>query len=275
MTHPDPEVLTQLAMNEPLALDAATLVHISDCEQCSAEVAALQRVVSATDLIREDPTLREVTAPDDRVWDRIAMSVGIAGAGEHVTTASSVPQQPGVDDDWMFAGDDGDAEPTAVQQHAPVESIGRPRSRRRTTMLVAAAAVVGVLCGAIAGWALSDRDGGSGSDNQDTTFTTSELVGFDGHTTSGVASFTETSTGGELTIELQPEDVGDGFIQAWLLDEDTGGMVALGVVDGDTGTFAVPKDLDLDAFNQIDISLEPYDGDPQHSAVSLARGPLP
>ena len=121
----------------------------------------------------------------------------------------------------------------------------------------------------------SDRDGGSGSDNQDTTFTTSELVGFDGHTTSGVASFTETSTGGELTIELQPEDVGDGFIQAWLLDEDTGGMVALGVVDGDTGTFAVPKDLDLDAFNQIDISLEPYDGDPQHSAVSLARGPLP
>ena len=60
MTHPDPEVLTQLAMNEPLALDAETLVHISDCEQCSAEVAALQRVVSATDLIREDPTLREV-----------------------------------------------------------------------------------------------------------------------------------------------------------------------------------------------------------------------
>ena len=52
-------------------------------------------------------------------------------------------------------------------------------------------------------------------------------------------------------------------------------MVSLGVLDGDHGSFAVPADLDLSAYDQVDVSQEPYDGNPAHSTESLARGRLP
>ena len=70
-------------------------------------------------------------------------------------------------------------------------------------------------------------------------------------------------------------DGGPGFVEVWLLDAETGGMVSLGVLDGDHGSWAVPADLDLSAYDQVDVSREPYDGDPAHSQVSLARGRLP
>ena len=272
MSHPDRELLTQLAMNDPLALDAETLVHIADCEQCSAEVAALQRVVAAADAMRDDPTLREVMTPADRVWDRIAVSAGVVTTEEramHKASTSKMPVQAAGTRDGTL-----EADVDELADGRGPDGQGRPRSRRRFVVQVMAAAVIGILCGSLFTWALTGRDDDGGS-NDEATVATSDLVGIDGHTTSGVASFAETPTGGELTIDLEAEDAGDGFIQAWLLDEKTGGMVALGVVDGNTGTFAVPQDLDLAAFNQIDISLEPYDGNPEHSAVSLARGPLP
>ena len=36
-----------------------------------------------------------------------------------------------------------------------------------------------------------------------------------------------------------------------------------------------PPGLDLAAYDQVDVSREPYDGDPAHSKVSLARGQVP
>src|SRR5215207_1316078 len=51
MNHPDIELLTQFALDDPLALDAATLVHISDCEHCMSEVQQVQRVVAAVDAL--------------------------------------------------------------------------------------------------------------------------------------------------------------------------------------------------------------------------------
>ena len=60
-----------------------------------------------------------------------------------------------------------------------------------------------------------------------------------------------------------------------LLEAKTGGMVSLGVLDGDRGSYAVPPGLDLTAYDQVDVSREPYDGNPAHSKVSLARGRVP
>jgi hypothetical protein len=78
-----------------------------------------------------------------------------------------------------------------------------------------------------------------------------------------------------LSVELRNADPGDGFLEVWLLDAKTGGMVSLGVLDGDRGSYAVPPGLDLAAYDQVDVSREPYDGDPAHSKVSLARGQVP
>jgi hypothetical protein len=273
MTHPDREVLTQLALNEPLALDAEDLVHIADCDECTAEIAALQRVVTAAGLTREEPDLRDVVAPPPAVWERIASEAGLAGDAE--------PSRAGVTAISVITADPAPPEPAEPDEPAasatPISRAPAARRRRRVGLQLVAASVVGIIIGAVFTWVITERDDGDGSGGtgNQSTLTTSDLVGVDGHTTSGVASFEETPNGGQVTIELEPEDVSDGFIQAWLLDADTGGMVALGVVDGDKGTFAVPPDLDLNAFNQIDISLEPYDGNPEHSSVSLARGPLP
>jgi anti-sigma-K factor RskA len=67
----------------------------------------------------------------------------------------------------------------------------------------------------------------------------------------------------------------DGFHEVWLINLDGTRMVALGVLaEGDTGEFDVPRGLLDEGYRIVDISVEPDDGDPTHSGVSLARGEL-
>jgi anti-sigma-K factor RskA len=51
-------------------------------------------------------------------------------------------------------------------------------------------------------------------------------------------------------------------------------MVPLGVVAPGSQTVELPADLDLGRFPLVDVSVEPLDGDPTHSGVSVARGEL-
>jgi hypothetical protein len=51
-------------------------------------------------------------------------------------------------------------------------------------------------------------------------------------------------------------------------------MVSLGSVRPGTTSLPVPDGLDLGDFPTVEISVEPLDGDPQHSSVSLVRGAL-
>lgn len=73
-------------------------------------------------------------------------------------------------------------------------------------------------------------------------------------------------------------DTGDDFLEAWLIDPDTGAMVSLGVVAAEPGAatveLAVPRGLDVSTYALVDVSAEPLDGDPTHSGVSLVRGTL-
>lgn len=66
----------------------------------------------------------------------------------------------------------------------------------------------------------------------------------------------------------------DGFREVWLIRSDGGALISLGVLDGTTGTFAVPADIDLAEYRLVDISAEPADGDPAHSGDSIVRGEL-
>ncbi len=51
-------------------------------------------------------------------------------------------------------------------------------------------------------------------------------------------------------------------------------MVSLGVLDGESGIFTIPAGIDLAQYPIVDISDQPYNGDPAHSADSIARGTL-
>ena len=57
-------------------------------------------------------------------------------------------------------------------------------------------------------------------------------------------------------------------------DPDVTQLVSLGVLEGDSGTFAIPAGLELDELPVVDVSLEPFDGDPAHSGDSVVRGTL-
>ncbi|MDQ0028612.1 hypothetical protein [Arthrobacter bambusae] len=46
----------------------------------------------------------------------------------------------------------------------------------------------------------------------------------------------------------------------------------MGVLANDSGSFAIPAGVDLAQYPIVDISDQPYNGDPAHSADSIVRG---
>jgi hypothetical protein len=161
----------------------------------------------------------------------------------------------------------------AIQRELAEDDTVVPlRSRRapRGAWAWVAAAVVGAVLGSAITWAATHQD-----DSARLSAATSELVPLGQHRTRGTISLTDTKPGAELSLDVSGIDDGPGFVEVWLLDAQTGGMVSLGVLDGDHGSWAVPAGLDLAAYDQVDVSREPYDGDPAHSQESLARGRVP
>jgi anti-sigma-K factor RskA len=80
-----------------------------------------------------------------------------------------------------------------------------------------------------------------------------------------------------ITLRVRARELGDedGFHEVWLINVDGKRMVALGVLaPGALGEFDVPRGLIEEGYRIVDITVEPDDGDPTHSGVSLARGEL-
>ncbi len=140
-----------------------------------------------------------------------------------------------------------------------------PTTRRRLPVVVlgAAAALVALVVGVVV---LRD----------DTPATTTEQValealpGFEG--ASGEATLVVEGSTRTVSVDLAAVDVPAGnHLELWLLDDEVAQLVPLGTIAGD-GAHQLPEDADLDATPVVDISLEPDDGDPAHSGVSVVRG---
>ncbi len=74
-----------------------------------------------------------------------------------------------------------------------------------------------------------------------------------------------------IDTEALPEI--DGYYELWLLTADASGLVSLGPVESGQ-RYDIPSTLDTSVYSVVDISREPLDGDPAHSADSVLRGPL-
>ena len=100
----------------------------------------------------------------------------------------------------------------------------------------------------------------------------------DGPDRGGQAEATLNRTDAGYTVTVRAKDMTgpEGFYEVWLLDEQNSGLIALGTLGpGESeATFPVPDGIDLAAFNAVDISDEPLDGDPTHSTVTVMRGTL-
>jgi anti-sigma-K factor RskA len=91
---------------------------------------------------------------------------------------------------------------------------------------------------------------------------------------SGRAELVRTDDTVQLLVETNDLGVPDGYFEVWLIDPSVTALVSLGPLRDD-GEYDVPPGVDPAAFPIVDVSVEPVDGDPAHSGVSVLRGELP
>jgi hypothetical protein len=245
MPHLDDDLLALLALQE-WQPDPESAAHLDTCERCRHELHELSRVVTAgrTNAGAADA----LVPPAAHVWAGVASAVGMP--------ASDAPSRQVTDP------------PGAV-----VPTRLRPREQRRTLHTWFAVAA-GVAIGMSAVVAFEALDSDEPTAPQDDVVATATLAGLGAGGTSGTAEILDTTDARVLHVQLDDRTAGGGFREVWLLDPATGQLVSLGVLNGTESTFELPAGLDLRDYPAVDVSREPFDGDPAHSTDSIARGNL-
>jgi anti-sigma-K factor RskA len=152
--------------------------------------------------------------------------------------------------------------------HAPSTATSRPpRIRAWRAAAIVAAAVIAVLLVVL----VADRVNAPAP----TAVAEATLVPLPGWKADGQATV-EVARDGQRTIIVNlAATVRDGDLrEVWLMRSDLKGLVSLGFLDGTSGRFTVPSEIDLAEYDLVDVSAEPDDGNPAHSGDSIARGTL-
>lgn len=238
MWHPDPDQLALAALPaEPR--DDAVQRHLDGCRLCRGHVESLRRTVDLAVAGAADGS--EYGDPPDRVWAAITGELAITPSG-------GAHRAPG---------------------RAPV----RPALWRRLAVPVAAA-LVALVTGLGAGYLTASASPQPGP--------LAVLAPVDAAEpqASGTAGLADERGLPVVVVRVMgaslPPDA--DYLEAWLI-APSGGLVSLGALawdgDGYRGEFSVPPDLPTGEYSTVDVSAERWDGDEQHSRVSLVRGTLP
>lgn len=256
MSHPDPTTLALAALGEAIGDDDRA--HLDSCARCRSEMAELADVVA---LGREAGP--ELPAVPDAVWEGITAELGLAAAPDGADSAITAPGPL----------------PTAGERaaEAPVADLAERRRRTgrgRFAGLLAVAAMGGAVVGGAVVWAAVDRSQPVAPSS--TTVAQAVLEPLSPTVSRpGKATVVQTDDGDVVRVDARGLPAQDGFYEVWLLDAEATRLVALGALpSGSVGTFTVPPGVSIADFPVVDISLEPYDGDPGHSHDSLMRGTL-
>jgi hypothetical protein len=245
--HCTPETLALAALREPLP--AEDTAHLETCAQCTAEVASLRRGVELL-AVPEFAASGAPVPPPPAVWASIAAATGVSAAPR--------PER-------MVAA----ADPVPAAEPVPSNVVPMRERRSRPWLLAVAAAVVGAAVGAGAVAVLQGDDEGGAS------VAAAALDPLENADASGSARVVEREDGTRvLELELQAPDLDDAYYEVWLLRPDVSGLVPVGTTQAGTSQFEIPDDLDLGQFPVVDVSIEPLDGDPEHSGDSVVRGVL-
>ncbi|MGF9756042.1 anti-sigma factor [Microvirga sp. 0TCS3.31] len=236
MSHADPEQVAGLAL-DPTDGPADVREHVETCPECAGLVAAFTGV-------RRRAGADALVPPPAELRARVLAEVR------------------------------SEAPPVSL----PVRAEPAPR-RRVPLWLAGVAAALALLAGVGLGRL------GTGPDetpeavtpptDTGTVVAATPLTALDSDAERGEASAVQTDD--TFTIRVSASDLGDepGVREVWLINVDGERMVSIGLLaSGDEGEFAVPMDLIDEGYRIVDISVEPDDGDPTHSGVSIARGEL-
>jgi anti-sigma-K factor RskA len=175
---------------------------------------------------------------------------------------------------WDRTGPPPLAPPADTGRPAAVEPRpGRPRwpSRRFTMPALAAGLAAVVLLGlGLLGGLVIARDGDDAGGGRALA-----LRPVDSGQGSGTATVIDDRDELRLSVRGLPPSGPDDFYELWLLNSASD-LVSLGsfaVGPSGTATIDVPLPVPPDRFAFVDVSVEPADGDPAHSAHSIIRGP--
>ncbi len=250
--HCDPETLSLLALGEA-AGSAADDLHLETCSRCQSELDQLRAVV-ATSRSVIDADAPE--APGPEIWDRISaeLNLGAAPAARPGPTAEASDRRLSV------------VEPAGSPDTAGV--VTPPRRQTVPWLIAAAAAVIGVLAGALVVSAANRTA-------PPPVLASAVLDPLNVPDAEGTAKLTGAGADRTLTVDVTGLPVTDGFYEVWLLNSAADKLISLGTLGADdVGSFPVPGDLDVADFPVVDVSREPLDGDPSHSTDSVVRGTL-
>jgi anti-sigma-K factor RskA len=243
-THLDEELLAQWALDRDTPDDAAA-DHLRLCARCRD---SLREIRSIAGQVEDMPRME--SAPED-VWDRISTELGFE-------TGSLQPAP-----DLSTAG-------STSRDRFELRRVGRP-TRRMAAVAASVAAVVGIGLGVIGTLLATSND--SGRPTAEAVVRLEPLAGKSGD---GNADLLPGTSGSQLKVTATGLVQTSGFYEVWLINEDGKRMVALGVLNpGTGGTFQIPADAAGQGYRIVDVSLEPNDGNPEHSHNSIIRGTLP
>jgi hypothetical protein len=244
--HVDAEDLAALAL-DPAGVRPEVREHVAGCSSCRKEAEGLAAVAGGVRAAGAEGRL--VPPPSDRRGRVLAAATEAAHPG------------PAVRDD----GAGGDVVP-----------LTPARTTRRGVPVWAAGLAAAVTL--VAGLGLGRLTAGDGPVDQGgggNVVAAADLTVVEGEDARGVAEAVRTDD--VVTLRIDADALGDaeGHHEVWLLNVDGARMVAVGLLPtGDVGEFTVPARLLEQGYRVVDISVEPDDGDPTHSGVSLARGEL-
>lgn len=208
----------------------------------------------------------QLTSPPTNLWGRIEDAID---DGADASPGLVAPPS----DLWDRIAAAARAESVDAAPEPDLPLVRRRAGWGRVVALVAAAVVLlGLVVGAAA---FVRRDSGT---------PTGELIAQASLTGEGIepggdgtGSAQLTQTDGRWTVAIDALDLPtppEGtYYEAWLLGSGAGQVQSLGALDGADG-FTVPTGLEIADFPLVDVSIEPIDGDPAHSSLSVLRGRL-
>jgi hypothetical protein len=237
MSHADPEELAGLAV-DPMDGPADVREHAATCPECAGLVAAftgVRRRAGDDALVPPPAGLR-------------AQVMAEVHAGDAQAPPESVPAE------------------TAARRGVPLWFVG---------VAAALALLAGIGLGRIGAGDTGAPEAVAPPADTGTVVAATDLTALDSDADRGEASAVQTDD--TFTIRVSASELGDepGVHEVWLINVDGERMISIGLLaSGDEGEFDVPMDLIDQGYRIVDISVEPDDGDPTHSGVSIARGEL-
>ncbi len=161
------------------------------------------------------------------------------------------------------------ATPSVAAPPSLREPAAAPRRARRLVLrpAIAGLCAVALLAAGVGVGVVLDRD-----PEPATRLVLSPIEGVDPAASGRVGV---TSDRVNLRVSGLPPTSDGQFYELWLLgaDQQLVGLGAFQVGEDGTATLKLPLPVDPEQFRYFDISLEPGDGDPGHSGVSILRGP--